>query len=300
MAEEAIVSLGMQKLLGVLGVVYRETKRLHGVHEQVTDLKRQKRALQSFVEDADAKKYGSERLRNLLEDVKDVIDDAEATEDSYLLKECSGEEKGIMTCVKRHSCFLFNRRKFATHIEGINKRISELIARMCDFGILQIMDGGCSSSLQERKRVERETRQTFPEGFENNLVGVEQSVKTLVGHLVDDNDNIQVVSISGMGGIGKTTLAKQVFQDDDVRRHFKGFAWVYVSQEFTQKDIWQRVLQVLGPHDGDVKQMDEGTLQGKLCQLLKTSRYLIVLDDVWKDEDWDRIKAAFPLKRGNL
>ncbi|KAG5406556.1 hypothetical protein IGI04_012675 [Brassica rapa subsp. trilocularis] len=296
MAEEVVSSVnGMQKLLGV---VNRETKRLRGVHEQVDDLIRQKRALQSFLEDADAKKYGCERLRNLLEDVKDVIEDAEATEDSYLLKERSREEKGIMTCVKRNSCFLYNRLKFATHIEGINKRISKLIAQMCDFRIHKIIDGDCSVSSQERQRVQRETQQTFRPSSENNLVGVEQSVKTLVGHLVDNNDDIQVVSISGMGGIGKTTLAKQVFQHVDVRRHFKGFAWIYVSQEFTQKNIWQRVLQDLRPLDGDVKQMDECTLQGKLCELLETSRYLIVLDDVWKDEAWDRIKAAFPLKRG--
>lgn len=295
MTEEA-VSLGMHTLLGV---VNRETERLCGLHEQVTDLKRQKRALQSFLEDADAKKYGCERLRNLLEDVKDVIEDAEATEDSYLLKERSGEEKGIMTCVKRHSCFLFSRRKFATHIEDVNKRISKLIAQMCDFGIHRIIGGDSSVSSQERQRVQWEIQRTFPRSYENKLVAVEQSVKELVGQLVD-NDNIQVVSISGMGGIGKTTLAKQVFQHHNVRRHFQGFAWIYVSQEFTQKDIWKRVLKILGPHDGDVEQMDEGTLQGILCQLLETSRYLIVLDDVWNDEDWDRIKAAFPLKRGKL
>ncbi|CAL9218805.1 unnamed protein product, partial [Arabidopsis halleri] len=44
--------------------------------------------------------------------------------------------------------------------------------------------------------------------------------------------------------------------------------------------------------------MDEYTLQGELFELLETGRYLLVLDDVWKEEDWDRIKAVFPHKRG--
>ncbi|EFH38627.1 predicted protein, partial [Arabidopsis lyrata subsp. lyrata] len=191
---EAFVSFGVEKLWDLLS---RESERLQGIDEQVEGLKRQLRSLESLLKDADAKKHGSERVRNFLEDVKDLVYDAEDILESYVLNKSRAKEKGI----KKHS-----------------------------LGIQQIIDGGRSLSLQDRQREQREIRQTFAKSPDHDLVGVEQSVEELVGHLVE-NDKHQVVSISGMGGIGKTTLARQVFHHDIVRRHFDGFAWVCVSQQ---------------------------------------------------------------------
>ncbi|VVA90704.1 unnamed protein product [Arabis nemorensis] len=291
---DGVVTFGVQKLWNFLS---QQSERLRGVDEQVSELRLELGRLQSLLKDADAKKYESERVRNFLEDVKDIVYDAEDTIESFLLEQERAKEKGIKKHVKRVACFLVDRRKFALDIKSITKRISEVIARMQSFGIQQIIDGtgGSSLSLQERQR---EIRQMFPNNSDNDLVGLEQSVEELVGHLVGNN-NIQVVSITGMGGIGKTTLAREVYHHDMVRRHFDGFAWVCVSQRFTQKHVWQRILKDLRPHDdGDISHMDEYTLQNKLFKLLETNRYLIVLDDVWKEEDWDRIKAVFPRKRG--
>ncbi|KAH0870027.1 hypothetical protein HID58_077049, partial [Brassica napus] len=293
---EGVVSFGVEKLWDLLS---RESERLQGVHEHVAGLKRRMRTLQSLLKDADAKKHENEVVRNFLEDVKDIVYDAEDIIESFLLKESSGNEKGIKRRVKRLSCFLVNRRNLSIGIEGITRRMSEVVADMQSFGIKEIMNDGRSLSLKERQRVQREIRQTFPKGSEKGLVGVEESVEELVGHLVE-NDNIQVVSISGMGGIGKTTLARQVFHHDIVRRHFDGFAWVCVSKEFRRKDIWQKILQDLKLHDENIKQMDENKLQAELFLLLGTSRHLIVIDDVWKNEDWDRIKDVFPQERGKL
>ncbi|WZZ01468.1 hypothetical protein YC2023_073796 [Brassica napus] len=298
---EGVVSFGVEKLWDLLS---RETERLQGVNEHVDDLKRRMRTLQSLLKDADAKKHKNEVVRNFLEDVKDIVYDAEDIIESFLLKESSGNEKGIKRRVKGLSCFLVERRDISIEIEGITKRMSEVVADMQSFGIKEIMSDGRSLSLKERQRI----RQTFPKSSEKGLVGVEESVEELVGHLVK-NDNIQVVSISGMGGIGKTTLARQVFHHDIVRRHFDGFAWVCVSKEFRRKDIWQKILQDLRPHDKDIKQMDENEvqaikqmdeneLQEKLFPLLGARRHLIVLDDVWQNEDWDRIKDVFPQERG--
>ncbi|XP_033147318.1 probable disease resistance RPP8-like protein 4 [Brassica rapa] len=286
---EGIVSFGVQRLWELLA---RESERLQGVHEKVDDLKCQMRMLQSLLKDADAKKHGSEVVRNFLEDVKDIVFDAEDIIESFLLKELSGNQKGIKRHLKRLSCFLVDRRNISMDIEGITKRMSKLVEQMQSFGIQQIVYR--SPSLQERQR---EIQQTYPEKSQKDLVAVEQSVKELVGQLVE-NDRIQVVSISGMGGIGKTTLARQVFHHDIVRSHFDGFAWVCVSQYFKKKDIWQKLLQELRPHDTSIAQMSEGTLHAEIFHLLERSKYLIVMDDVWKNEDWDVIKHVFPQERG--
>ncbi|WZZ49200.1 hypothetical protein YC2023_049307 [Brassica napus] len=288
---EGVVSFGVQKLWELLG---RESDRLQGVHEKVDDLKCQMRMLQSLLKDADAKKHGSEVVRNFLEDVKDIVFDAEDIIESFLLKELSGNQKGVKGRVKRFACFLVDRRGLSMDIEGITKRMAKVVGQMQSFGIQQIIYR--SPSLQERQRP-RENRQTYPKRSQKDLVGVEQSVNELVGHLVE-NDSIQVVSISGMGGIGKTTLARQVFHHDIVRSHFDGFAWICVSQDFKKKDIWQKLLQELRPHDTGIEQMNEDTLQAKIFHSLETSKYLIVMDDVWKNEDWDKIKDVFPQERG--
>ncbi|KAJ4879110.1 Disease resistance protein (NBS class) family [Raphanus sativus] len=81
------------------------------------------------------------------------------------------------------------------------------------------------------------------------------------------------------GGIGKTTLARQVFHH--VRHCQTSFQWVCVSQQFTRKYVWQRILRDLRPHDEDIIKMDEHALQGEVFELLQTGRYLVVLDDVY-------------------
>ena len=133
----------------------------------------------------------------------------------------------------------------------------------------------------------------------DSVINGKNIVDILVGILVEENSS-QVVSITGMGGLGKTTLARQVFHHDIVRSHFDGFAWICVSQDFKKKDIWQKLLQELRPHDTGIEQMNEDTLQAKIFHSLETSKYLIVMDDVWKNEDWDKIKDVFPQERGDL
>ncbi|KAJ4880359.1 Disease resistance protein (CC class) family [Raphanus sativus] len=122
-----------QKLWELLS---RESERLTGIDEQVAGLKRQLGRLQSLLKDAHAKKHQSEMVRNFLENVKDIVYDAEDLIESFLLKEFGGKEKGgIKKRVKRLACFLLDRRKFALDIKCTTKRISEEIEGMQSFGL---------------------------------------------------------------------------------------------------------------------------------------------------------------------
>uniref|UniRef100_A0A1J3FXF3 Putative disease resistance protein n=2 Tax=Noccaea caerulescens TaxID=107243 RepID=A0A1J3FXF3_NOCCA len=288
-----LVSFGIQKLYDLLSQEYAQ---FQGVDDQVAELKRDLNMLSSFLKDADAKKHKSAMVRNCVEDIKYIICDAEDIIETFLLKEQIGKASGIKRRIRSLTCVVPDRRKIALDIGGISQSISKVISVMQSFGIQQIItDGGYMQPLHDRQR---EMRHTFSEDNESHLVGLEEKVKTVVGYLVEEEDTVQVVSITGMGGVGKTTLARQVFNHEMVKHHFDALAWVCVSQDFTRSSVWQTILRALTPNEEEKKTADMQSVHDELFGLLETSKALIVLDDIWKEEDWDLIRPIFPSKKG--
>ncbi|XP_006300602.2 probable disease resistance protein RF45 [Capsella rubella] len=289
-----LMSFGMQKLWDLLS---QECERFQGVEDQVTELKGDLKLLSSFLKDADAKKHTSAVVKNCVEEIKEIIYDGEDTIETFLIKQKISETSGIKKSIIRLACIIPDRRKITLDMGGISKRISKVIRDMQSFGVQQmITDGGYMIPLRDRQK---EMRQTFYKDNESGFVALEANVKKLVGYLLEEGD-YQVVSITGMGGLGKTTLARQVFNHDDVKRQFDGLVWVCVSQDFTRKNVWQKILKDLKPKEEEAKilEMTEDTLQSELIRLLETSKSLIVLDDIWRKEDWEVIKSIFPLTKG--
>ncbi|KAI0519480.1 hypothetical protein KFK09_006928 [Dendrobium nobile] len=145
---------------------------------------------------------------------------------------------------------------------------------------------------------------------EAQLVGIEEPKKKLIKLLIEDKQShIRVISVVGMGGLGKTTLSKMVYDDPQIAGgHFDCCAWTIVSQSFNHKKLLRDIIRQVSPtnhkmdHEKIKKDNDklerkedlEEDLIKKLKNLLQNKRYIIVLDDIWNIDAWERIKPALP------
>ncbi|KAF3622968.1 putative methyltransferase-like protein 5-like [Capsicum annuum] len=132
---------------------------------------------------------------------------------------------------------------------------------------------------------------------ENMMVGREIEFEMVQDQLARGASEVEVVSIVGMGGIGKTTLANKLFCDPFIVSRFDIRAKVTITQEYCTRNVLLDLLFSIsgsGRTGGLCEQQDDGQLADQLQKLLKGRRYLIVIDDIWAKEAWDDIKLCFP------
>ncbi|CAN6859060.1 unnamed protein product [Brassica oleracea] len=287
---EALLPFAVERLWNLL---VRETGRFQGVEEQFEGLKSDVEKLRCFLEDAEAKKHTSATVKHTIQAVKEIVLDAEDIVETFVLMEELGNRRGITNTIRRLSCVSLERRGLAMDMKAVRVRISKEIHDMQSYGVQQqvIVRERCMPPQDEQ-------RQTFYiVDEEQPIVGMERNIELLVGYLLEE-DSRQVFAITGMGGIGKTTLARKVFNHEKIKKHFSGgLAWVCVSQQFERKCVWQTILQQLWP-ECDVSKMMEGELLKEIVRVLETQKALIVIDDIWREGDWDLINPVFLPKKG--
>ncbi|PHT77821.1 hypothetical protein T459_15873 [Capsicum annuum] len=124
------------------------------------------------------------------------------------------------------------------------------------------------------------------------IVGFKEETNWLISKLTSGPKDVDVISITGMPGSGKTTLAYKVYNDESVCSHFDVRAWCTVDQEYDEKKLLVKLFnQVTG---ADLKSSEDIDVADKLRKQLYGKRYLIVLDDVWDTTTWDDLTRPFP------
>ncbi|KAM3303124.1 hypothetical protein P3S67_014154 [Capsicum chacoense] len=132
---------------------------------------------------------------------------------------------------------------------------------------------------------------------ESEIFGREIEIERLIDRLLSNDangKNLIVVPIVGMGGVGKTTLAKAVYNDKEVKDHFDLKVWFCVSETYDALRITKGLLQEIGSFNLKVDD-NLNQLQVKLKERLNGQKFLIVLDDVWNDNynEWDDLRNIF-------
>ncbi|XP_007226755.2 LOW QUALITY PROTEIN: probable disease resistance protein At1g58602 [Prunus persica] len=294
---EAVVSSVLES---VRDFTIQEAKFLSGVSHQVEVAQNELQLMQGFLKDADARQGQDETVRIWVAKIRDAAYDLEDVIQTYGLKVVSKKKRGLRNVLKRFACIFkegVHLHQIGAEIENITTKISALRSSLQSYNIKEIRDrdsGGGESSLQLHERL----RRSYSHVVERDVVGLESNVEELVMHLVKDENRHQVISIWGMGGLGKTTLARQLYHHKKVRQHFHSFAWVCVSQRCQVRNVWEGILFKLisatKEHKQEIKEMTYDEIAKKLFRVMEEMRCLVILDDIWSIETWNLLKVAFP------
>nr|UBY07102.1 NBS-LRR disease resistance protein [Dasypyrum villosum] len=138
-------------------------------------------------------------------------------------------------------------------------------------------------------------RETSGEFDRQGVVGekIEEDTRKLVEMMLtekESNDNIMVFAAVGVGGIGKTTLAQKIFNDEALNADFEKTIWLSINKDFDKVELLRTIItQAEGVHGGE-KAL--AVLQPILAATLKGKKLFLVLDDVWNHGAWDDFLKA--------
>ncbi|XVF78545.1 hypothetical protein PTKIN_Ptkin14bG0142800 [Pterospermum kingtungense] len=276
------------------------------VHNQLKEWQSKLPCIQAVLNDAEEKQIKHEGVKKWLADLQDLAYDVDDILDEFAYEalrlklqnnqaqaSTSKVRKLIPTCCT--SCFsptsfTFNN-KMISKIKEITARLNNLASQK---GILELREvsGGASSKQGMKARLQPTSLVD-----EAHVYGREKEKREILELLKSCNAisevEVSVISILGMGGMGKTTLAQLVYNDPSIKDFFDLKAWVCVSDDFDAVNITKAILRSIdaGPcEDNDLNQ-----LQVTLKEKLSGKRFLLVLDDIWNESynDWTILRSPF-------
>ncbi|KAI3454407.1 hypothetical protein Pfo_011070 [Paulownia fortunei] len=261
---------------------------ISGAEDELQHLKNELDLLKAFLRAAANKPKKEESFREMERQIKEVVYDVEDTIDSCLTQAAASKGKNILRRGLNPK-----RVSLAKEVKSLREdKVKPMFDRAkMDFANMQIGDGS-GTSLEEHRTIVKKV----PSIRQESVVGFEDEEVTIINHLMEEREELDVISIIGMPGLGKTTLALKIYHNQKIQYEFPTRIWVYVSQEFNKKDLFLNILKEFTSKD--MSSLSDDDLAQTVRASLGNRKFLLVMDDVWTAEAWDTIRDALPNSHG--
>ncbi|XP_034680291.1 putative disease resistance protein RGA3 [Vitis riparia] len=264
---DALVSIVLERLASVLEQQIRQQVTLVvGVKSEVDNLKSTLQSIRAVLGDAEKRQFTEELVKVWLERLKDIsyqMDDVVDGWNTALLK-----------------------LQIAAENPGIPKpKINAIANERNQFNFVS------SSTIQQPHR-----RITSSVIDVSQFCGRDADINIIIGKLLggscQESSSLYIISIVGMGGIGKTTLAQLAYNHEKVKSYFHERMWVCVSDPFDPMRISRAILEALQKESSGFHDLE--AVQQKICTLIADKKFLLVLDDVWTEnyELWEQVESS--------
>nr|CAD1840384.1 unnamed protein product [Ananas comosus var. bracteatus] len=251
----------------------RELHVMHGFLLHIDKVDSKNQILEAWIEE----------VRKVAYTIEDIVD-----EYIYLIVQDKQREGGLVGYMKQvlKQPELFNSLpRIASQIKQVENGLDHL-SRLKDRWIQTTSIGHSSSSDNVSEWTQHLMGSSSPFTGEENFVGIDEDRHMLTNWLTSEKLDLCIITVWGMGGLGKTTLVTNVYKKE--RRNFNCHAWIYISQTFKVEDLLRKMITELF---GDKKivppniaTIDDRELKETIREFLEQKKYLIVLDDVWEPE----------------
>ncbi|KAK1670368.1 hypothetical protein QYE76_058527 [Lolium multiflorum] len=272
-------------------------KVMEGMEEQHRILKRKMRAILDIINDAEQEASHRDGAKAWLEEVKRVAYEANEIFDEFKYEALRREAKknghykklgfDVIKLFPTHNRFAF-RDKMGKKLCRVVEAIEVLVTEMNAFGF----------KYQRQVPASKQWRQTDHAIFDPKKImsrSRDQDTRNIVDTLLGQasNADLTVVPIVGVGGLGKTTLAKLIYNEPEIKKHFDLLLWVCVSDSFDVDSLAKSIAELHPPKNKDEAASKKSPLD-ILEDVLRGYRYLLVMDDVWnkKPDKWEKLKSC--------